>query len=69
VSPEALSQFKLKLQTLAFASNMCNRLCRLLGFVVLDGNLCLVMRLYQQSLQQLLASSEGDILCIVPAAP
>lgn len=59
VSSEALAQFKSKLQTLAFASSTCNRLCRLLGFIVLDGNLCLVMRLYQQSLQQLLATSEG----------
>ena len=59
VSSTALSEFKLKLQTLAFASSMCNRLCRLLGFIVVDGNLCLVMRRYQQSLQQLLASSEG----------
>lgn len=59
VSSDALAQFKSKLQTLAFASSMCNRLCRLLGFIVLDGNLCLVMRLYQQSLQQLLATSEG----------
>ncbi len=59
VSAEALSEFKVKLQTLAFASSMCNRLCRLLGFIVLDGNLCLVMRLYQQSLQQLLGSSQG----------
>lgn len=59
VSSEALTQFKVKLQTLAFASNMCYRLCRLLGFVVIDGSLCLVMRQYQQSLQQLLASSEG----------
>ncbi|KAL3152724.1 hypothetical protein ABBQ38_012315 [Trebouxia sp. C0009 RCD-2024] len=59
VSSTALSEFKLKLQTLAFASSMCNRLCRLLGFIVVDGNLCLVMRRYQQSLQQLLASLEG----------
>ena len=60
VSFEALSQFKLKLQTLAFASSMCSRLCRLLGFAVLDGNLCLVMRLYPHSLRQVLAASEGD---------
>lgn len=60
VSAEALSEFKVKLQTLAFASSMCNRLCRLLGFIVLDGNLCLVMRLYQQFLQQLLGSSDGN---------
>jgi len=59
VSAEALAEFKVKLQTLAFASSMCNRLCRLLGFIVLDGNLCLVMHLYQQSLQQLLGSSQG----------
>lgn len=59
VSSAALSEFKLTLQTLAFASSMCNRLCRLLGFIVIDGNICLVMRRYQQSLQQLLASPEG----------
>jgi len=64
VSAEALSEFKVKLQTLAFASSMCNRLCRLLGFIVLDGNLCLVMRLYQQSLQQLLGSSQGKPICV-----
>lgn len=68
VSSAALSEFKLKLQTLAFASSMCNRLCRLLGFIVIDGDMCLVMRLYQRSLQQLLASSEGKsvmALCLL----
>ena len=63
VPPAALTQFKLKLHTLAFASSMCSRLCRLLGFVVTDGNLCLVMRRYQQSLQHLLASSPGKREC------
>ena len=59
VSAEDLTQFKIKLQSLAFASSMCHKVCRLLGFVVLDGNLYLVMRKYPQSLTELLASPEG----------
>ena len=45
---------------LAFATKTCGKLCQLLGHVVLDGMICQVMQVYQQSLQQLLATSAGE---------
>ena len=60
VPAEAFTEFTQHLQMLAFATRTCTKLCPLLGFIVTDGTVCLVMHLYQQSLQQLLASSAGD---------
>lgn len=57
---EDFTKFSQHLQTLAFATRTCKKLCRLLGFVVLDGTTCQVMQLHQQSLQQLLARSPGE---------
>ena len=54
------TKFSQHLQMLAFATRTCGKLCRLLGFVVLDGTICQVMQLHQQSLQQLLTTSPGQ---------
>lgn len=57
---EEFTEFSQHLQMLAFATRTCKKLCKLLGFVILDGTICQVMPLHQQSLQQLLATSSGE---------
>ena len=56
VPPQPFAAFMQQLQTLAFATKTCSKLCRLMGLVILDGNICQVLQLYQQSLQDLLAA-------------
>ena len=66
VPVEAFAKFTQHLQMLAFATKTCGKLCQLLGYVVLDGEICQVMQLYQQSLLQLLATSASEHLHHIP---
>ena len=56
---EAFTEFTQYLQMVAFATRACKKLCLPLGFVVVEGRVCQVMQLYEESLQQLLSSCEG----------
>lgn len=65
---EEFTNFSQHLQMLAFATKTCEKLCKLLGFVVLDGTICQVMPLHQQSLQQLFATSPGEACDLATAS-
>ena len=60
VPPEEFAAFTQHLQMLAFAAKPCSRLCRLLGYVAVNGAICQVMPLYQLSLQQVLTTCQGE---------
>ena len=67
VPAQEFRQFLQFLETLAFATKTCNKLCRLLGFTVKDGCICQVLPLYAQSLQQLMLTGDAclHIICVV----
>ena len=46
--------FKRELAVLMHISHCCDHVCRYLGFTCKEGKFCIVMRLYKQSLSQMI---------------
>eukprot|EP00899_Mesostigma_viride_P001775 jgi/Mesvir1/11599/Mv00010-RA.1 len=53
------ARFRREVRVLARASLCCNNVCRLLGVAQKDGALCIVMPLYEESLEQLIGRTKG----------
>lgn len=60
VPADACTDFTQYLQTLAFATRTCKKLCLSLGFILVNGMVGQVMPLYEESLQQLLSTCKGE---------
>eukprot|EP00899_Mesostigma_viride_P001770 jgi/Mesvir1/11594/Mv00007-RA.1 len=55
------ARFRREVRVLARASLCCNNVCRLLGVAQKDGALCIVMPLYEESLEQLIRRTRGRV--------
>lgn len=65
--PEEMKMFRRETAVLFLAAMRCHNVCKVYGTAVKDGKLCIIMKLYKESMRGLLSRTPGRKLPLVDA--
>lgn len=62
--PEEMKMFRRETAVLFLAAMRCHNVCKVYGTAVKDGKVCIIMKLYKESMRGLLGRTEGNKLSL-----